>query len=75
MPGLHDIGKAKLRSCGLPCEMGRVACMETTLQKFVSIGREAITPPAPPPRLEDQLREAIRERHYSICTEQAYVMW
>jgi len=28
-----------------------------------------------PGRLEDQLREAIRERHYSIRTEEAYVMW
>jgi integron integrase len=28
-----------------------------------------------PPRLLDQVREAIRIRHYSIRTEQAYVQW
>ncbi len=27
------------------------------------------------PRLLDQIRERIRLRHYSICTEQAYVGW
>jgi integron integrase len=27
------------------------------------------------PRLLDQVRELIRIRHYSICTEQAYVQW
>jgi integron integrase len=36
-------------------------------------------PPAPPvrdrPRLLDRLAEAIRVRHYSIRTEQAYVEW
>ena len=30
---------------------------------------------APPPRLLDQRRHAIRLRHYAICTEQAYVDW
>ena len=30
---------------------------------------------APPPRLLDRLREAIRVRHYSIRTEAAYVDW
>lgn len=33
----------------------------------------ASTPP--PPRLLDQVRAAIRYRHYSLRTEQAYVMW
>ena len=28
-----------------------------------------------PPRLLDQVREAIRTRHYSIRTEQAYLQW
>ena len=28
-----------------------------------------------PPRLLDQVREAIRLRHYSIRTEQAYTDW
>jgi integron integrase len=30
---------------------------------------------AKPPRLLDRLREAIRVRHYSIRTEEAYVQW
>jgi len=28
-----------------------------------------------PPRLMDQMREALRSRHYSRRTEQAYCMW
>jgi integron integrase len=32
-------------------------------------------PGSPPPRLLDQLRAAIRLRHYSIRTESAYVDW
>ena len=35
----------------------------------------AIPEPSPPPRLLDRLREAIRVRHYSIRTEEAYVDW
>jgi integron integrase len=31
--------------------------------------------PSSPPRLLDQLRHALRVRHYSIRTEQAYVDW
>jgi len=30
---------------------------------------------APPPKLLDQLRDAIRLRHYSIRTEETYVQW
>jgi site-specific recombinase XerD len=30
---------------------------------------------ARPPRLLDRLREAVRVRHYSIRTEEAYVNW
>ncbi|HZT78759.1 MAG TPA: integron integrase [Gemmataceae bacterium] len=32
-------------------------------------------PPARPPKLLDRLREAIRVRHYSLRTEEAYVAW
>jgi len=32
-------------------------------------------PDSPPPRLLDQLRAAIRARHYSPRTEAAYVGW
>ncbi len=28
-----------------------------------------------PPKLLDQVREAIRVRHYSLRTEEAYVLW
>jgi Phage integrase, N-terminal SAM-like domain len=31
--------------------------------------------PAPPRRLLDRVRDAIRVRHYSIRTEEAYVGW
>ena len=31
--------------------------------------------PAPPPKLLDQVRHAIRVRHYSPRTEDAYVHW
>ncbi len=33
------------------------------------------TPPAPAPRLLDQLRDRIRVKHYSIRTEAQYVQW
>ena len=37
---------------------------------------EKHTPPsAGPPRLLDQVRDAIRRRHYSYRTEQSYVQW
>jgi len=32
-------------------------------------------PPEPPPKLLEQLRDAIRVRHYSLRTETAYVAW
>ena len=64
-----DPGKESFCSCRLPGEIHRVAVMETTLTETV---RPA---PAKAPRLEDQLRGAIRERHYSLRTEEAYVMW
>ena len=41
----------------------------------VSMVREASTPVAPKPRLLDRVREALRIRHYSRRTEQAYVAW
>ena len=72
---LRDIGNGKLRSCGLPHEIGRVVFMETTLEKSVRAGRADALSRQNQPKLEDQLRGAIRERHYSIRTEQAYVMW
>ena len=31
--------------------------------------------PAQPPRFLDQLRDALRTRHYSLRTEDAYVAW
>ncbi len=42
------------------------------LQPAVSI---PLPPGAPKPRLLDQVREAIRTRHYSVKTEEAYVGW
>ena len=49
--------------------------MQTTLQKSVRTSRGEALPPQKPRKLEDQLRDAIRERHYSKRTEEAYVMW
>ncbi|MFZ1907800.1 MAG: integron integrase [Burkholderiales bacterium] len=34
-----------------------------------------LSAPAKPPRLLDQVRDAIRRRHYSIRTEQSYIHW
>ena len=32
-------------------------------------------PAAKPAKLEDQIREACRVRHYSLATERSYVRW
>lgn len=37
--------------------------------------RESRPPDAPKPRLLDRVRQAIRARHYSRRTEEAYVAW
>ena len=34
-----------------------------------------LSAPAAPPRLLDQVRDAIRRRHYSVRTEESYVHW
>ncbi|MDP3630464.1 MAG: phage integrase N-terminal SAM-like domain-containing protein, partial [Actinomycetota bacterium] len=34
-----------------------------------------MNPPAPQPRLMDRLQQALRSRHYSRRTEQAYSLW
>ncbi|TAL44418.1 MAG: integron integrase, partial [Salinibacterium sp.] len=36
---------------------------------------EGTTAPAKAPRLLDQVRDAVRRRHYSLRTEQSYVHW
>jgi integron integrase len=41
----------------------------------MSLIRSHPAPPAPPRRLLDQVRDAVRVRHYSYRTEQAYVGW
>jgi hypothetical protein len=37
--------------------------------------RESVPPVLPKPRLHDRVREALRVRHYSRRTEEAYVAW
>ena len=37
--------------------------------------RESVPPVLPKPRLLDRVREALRVRHYSRRTEEAYVAW
>jgi len=43
--------------------------------RWVLMVREASPPDAPKPRLLDRVREALRTRHYSRRTEEAYVAW
>jgi site-specific recombinase XerD len=38
-------------------------------------GKTVAIPAAPKPKLLDQVRAAIRLRHYSLRTEEAYVQW
>jgi hypothetical protein len=39
------------------------------------VAREARAPEVPKPRLLDRVREALRTRHYSPRTEEAYIAW
>ena len=71
LPECPDIGKEKFRACRLPCENGRVGRMKTTLQNTVSAMPADAVAGSKPARIEDRLREAIRERHYSLRTEAA----
>ena len=61
--------------------MGQSRSMDT-LVYAVEVGsarplavREAVPPVLPKPRLLDRAREALRVRHYSRRTEEAYVAW
>jgi len=36
---------------------------------------QRIRPVAQPPRLLDQVRDAMRRKHYSLRTELAYIHW
>ena len=47
----------------------------TTLSKKVGDAAPADLPTPPKPKLLDQLREALRSRHYSRRTEQTYCHW
>jgi len=50
----------------------KVKAMGGTLQPAVDVS----SPPVPPkPKLLDQVRQAIRTRHYSPRTEETYVGW
>jgi site-specific recombinase XerD len=49
-----------------------IECADAALDAVV---REQPRIPRPRPRLLDQLREAIRTRHLSRRTEEAYVLW
>ena len=43
-------------------------------RRFAAV-RESAPPAAPKPRLLDRVREALRIRHYSRRTEEAYIAW
>jgi hypothetical protein len=47
----------------------------TPRQSLQRVARMARTPVGHKPKLLDQVREAIRIRHYSVRTEEAYVSW
>ena len=49
--------------------------MKTTPRNAVSTAPAGTDAGTKTPRIEDRLREAIRERHYSLRTEEAYTMW
>ena len=50
----------------------KLKAMSGALQPAVDVS----SPPVPPkPKLLDQVRQAIRTRHYSVKTEEAYVGW
>ena len=55
----------------------RYACMaiNTPKPRPLQSAPAAGSPPGPKPRLLDQVRAAVRVRHYSRRTEQAYVHW
>ena len=46
-----------------------------SVQRWTNGTQPSITPDRPKPKLLDQLREALRSRHYSRRTEQTYSQW
>ena len=47
----------------------------TSRQSLQRVAKMARTPVGQKPKLLDQVRDAIRIRHYSVRTEEAYVSW
>ena len=39
------------------------------------VSSSSVPASAPKPKLLDQVRQAIRSRHYSLRTEEAYIAW
>jgi hypothetical protein len=77
-------GRAIARSTGMvfaaSCAMPQFRQRHEELGAVVpfpspGMGRLSNMPDAPPPRLLDRVRAALRTRHYSIRTEKAYVGW
>ena len=56
------------RSLASPGSRGRQPAVSPTVGQNPPAG-------APKPKLLDQVRQAIRARHYSLRTEEAYVAW
>jgi len=56
----------------LPDDSGRVCAPYQSRQRIISAAHAL---QARKPKLLDQVREAIRTRHYSVRTEEAYVSW
>ena len=57
-------------------ELGREVTMEhPKVKSLIDCRPTSSLPSAPKPRLLDEVRQAIRTRHYSYGTEKAYVGW
>jgi hypothetical protein len=58
-----------------PEDAGRAACTQDSRARDRVQGVAPSTSGSPKPKVLDQLRGALRSRHYSRCTEQTYVIW
>jgi integron integrase len=56
-------------------EVPRAALTKPGPQQLISPRPIGLPPAGAKPKLLDRLREALRSRHYSRCTEQAYCLW
>jgi site-specific recombinase XerD len=58
-----------------PQQSARALPARMNTMSLIVCDPEEAYPPRPKPRLLDQVRDAIRTRHYSYRTEEAYIGW